>query len=103
MTNTDTRDAVATIAQIRALVDAGCQIVRCTVPDMEAAGALKAIRAACPIPLVADVHFDHRLAMAALENGADKVRINRETSAGRIRSGSWWPAPRTMGPPSASG
>ena len=76
MTNTDTRDAVATIAQIRALVDAGCQIVRCTVPDMEAAGALKAIRAACPIPLVADVHFDHRLAMAALENGADKVRIN---------------------------
>ena len=57
MTNTDTRDPVATIAQIRALVDAGCQIVRCTVPDMEAAGALKAIRAACPIPLVADVHF----------------------------------------------
>lgn len=76
MTNTDTRDVAATVAQIRTLAEAGCEIVRCTVPDMEAARALKAIRAACPIPLVADVHFDHRLAMAALENGADKVRIN---------------------------
>ena len=81
MTNTDTRDPVATIAQIRALVDAGCQIVRCTVPDMEAARALKAIRAACPIPLVADVHFDHRLAMAALENGRQIKKMEKKTDA----------------------
>ena len=76
MTNTDTADAAATIGQIRALVAAGCEIVRCTVPNGAAARALRTIRDACPIPLVADIHFDHRLAIQALENGADKVRIN---------------------------
>ena len=76
MTNTDTRDAKATLAQIRALADAGCDIVRCAVPDAQAAEALRDICAGSPIPVVADIHFDHRLAIAAIENGADKIRIN---------------------------
>lgn len=76
MTTTDTADAAATTAQIQALAQAGCEIVRCTVNSEAAARALGAIKAASPIPLVADIHFDHRLAILALENGADKVRIN---------------------------
>ncbi len=76
MTNTDTRDAAATLAQIERLVDAGCEIVRCAVPDMEAARSLAAIRKGSPIPVVADIHFDYKLAIAALESGADKVRVN---------------------------
>ncbi len=76
MTNTDTRDAAATLEQIKRLADAGCQIIRCAVPDMEAAKAFKAIKAGSPIPVVADIHFDYRLALAAMENGADKIRIN---------------------------
>ena len=76
MTNTDTRDAQATLAQIRALADAGCDIVRCAVPDMQAAEALREICANSPLPVVADIHFDYRLAIAAMENGADKIRIN---------------------------
>ncbi len=76
MTNTKTEDVEATVAQIRALTDAGCEIVRCTVPTMEAAEALKEIKKQITIPLVADIHFDYRLAIAAIENGADKIRIN---------------------------
>ena len=76
MTNTDTRDAKATLGQIRALAEAGCDIVRCAVPDAQAAEALKEICAGSPIPVVADIHFDYRMAIAAIENGADKIRIN---------------------------
>ena len=76
MTNTLTDDVDATLSQIRALAAAGCQIVRCAVPDMAAAQALKTIRRESPLPLVADIHFDYRLALAAVEAGADKIRIN---------------------------
>jgi (E)-4-hydroxy-3-methylbut-2-enyl-diphosphate synthase len=76
MTNTDTRDAAATLAQIQALAGAGCELVRCAVPDLEAARAFKPITAASPLPVIADVHFDPRLAVAALENGAAGLRIN---------------------------
>ncbi len=76
MTNTKTEDVKATVAQIKELTEAGCDIIRCAVPTMEAAYALKEIKAAISIPLVADIHFDYRLALAAIENGADKIRIN---------------------------
>ena len=76
MTSTDTRNVEATLAQIRALAAAGCEIVRLAVPDAEAARALESIRAASPVPLIADIHFDHRLALAALEAGVDGLRIN---------------------------
>lgn len=76
MTNTRTEDAEATAAQIRRLTAAGCEIIRCAVPTMEAAAALKEIKKEITIPLVADIHFDYRLAIAAIENGADKIRIN---------------------------
>ena len=76
MTNTKTEDAAATVAQILELEKAGCDIIRCAVPTMEAAKALRAIKDGIRIPLVADIHFDYRLAIAAIENGADKIRIN---------------------------
>ncbi len=76
MTNTKTEDVEATVAQILALEKAGCEIIRCAVPTMEAALALKEIKSRIHIPLVADIHFDYRLAIAAIENGADKIRIN---------------------------
>ena len=76
MCNTDTRDADATIAQIHALQKAGCEVVRVAVPDERAAGALKEIKRQISIPLVADIHFDYRLALTAMENGIDKLRIN---------------------------
>ena len=76
MTNTRTEDAAATAAQIRRLEEAGCEIVRVTVPTPEAARALREIRRRIRIPLVADIHFDWRLAVSAMENGADKIRIN---------------------------
>ncbi len=76
MTNTDTRDAEATTAQINSLQQAGCEIVRVAVPDPEAADALSLIRKAVQIPLVADIHFDHKLALASIEAGVDKLRIN---------------------------
>jgi len=76
MTNTDTRDAAATLAQIRRLAEAGCEIVRCAVPDLEAARALAAIRRECPLPLVADIHFDYKLALTALASGVDGLRLN---------------------------
>ena len=76
MTNTKTTDVDATVAQIEQLTKAGCDIIRCAVPTMEAAKALKDIKKRISIPLVADIHFDYRLAIAAMENGADKIRIN---------------------------
>lgn len=76
MTNTPTADTEKTLAQIRALEAAGCEIIRFAVPDMEAAAAIKALRKGTGLPLVADVHFDYRLAIAAMESGVDKVRIN---------------------------
>ncbi|MDD6038377.1 MAG: flavodoxin-dependent (E)-4-hydroxy-3-methylbut-2-enyl-diphosphate synthase [bacterium] len=76
MTNTKTQDVKATVAQIDELTKAGCEIIRCAVMDMEAARALKEIKSQITIPLVADIHFDYKLAIAAMENGADKIRIN---------------------------
>lgn len=76
MCNTRTEDARSTIAQIRALEDAGCEIIRVTVPNMDAARALSAIKDAIHIPLVADIHFDYRLAVEAAARGADAIRIN---------------------------
>ncbi|WP_035794817.1 flavodoxin-dependent (E)-4-hydroxy-3-methylbut-2-enyl-diphosphate synthase [Butyrivibrio sp. WCD3002] len=76
MTNTPTEDVEATVAQILALEAAGCDIVRCTVPNQEAADAIKKIKERIHIPLVADIHFDYKMAIAAMENGADKIRIN---------------------------
>ncbi len=76
MTNTKTEDVEATVAQILRLEKAGCEIIRCAVPTQEAALALGEIKKHIHIPLVADIHFDYRLAIAAIENGADKIRIN---------------------------
>ncbi|MEY8390681.1 flavodoxin-dependent (E)-4-hydroxy-3-methylbut-2-enyl-diphosphate synthase [Lachnospiraceae bacterium] len=76
MTNTRTEDIKGTIAQIQHLTSAGCEIIRCAVPTMEAAEAIAEIKKGITIPLVADIHFDYRLAIAAMEHGADKIRIN---------------------------
>lgn len=76
MTNTRTEDIVSTVKQIKELEAAGCDIIRCTVPTIEAAMAIKEIKKQINIPLVADIHFDYRMAIAAMENGADKIRIN---------------------------
>lgn len=88
MTNTKTEDVAATVAQIKALTAAGCDIIRCAVPTMEAAEALAEIKKQVTIPVVADIHFDYRLAIAAIEHGADKIRINPGNigSAERVRS-----------------
>jgi len=76
MTNTDTRDVRATVEQIRALVRAGAEIVRVAVPDLAAAQAIREIKKEVTVPIVADIHYDHRLALAALEAGAEKLRLN---------------------------
>lgn len=76
MTNTKTENVAATVDQINRLASVGCDIIRCAVPTMEAAAALKEIKKQVSIPVVADIHFDYRLAIAAMENGADKIRIN---------------------------
>ena len=83
MTNTRTEDVEATVAQILRLEKAGCEIIRCTVPTIEAAEAIGKIKKQIHIPLVADIHFDYKMAIAAMENGADKIRIN----PGNIGSG----------------
>lgn len=85
MTNTKTEDVAATVSQIRELEAAGCDIIRCATPTMEAAQALKEIKKQISIPLVADIHFDYRLAIAAIENGADKIRINPGNIGGADR------------------
>jgi (E)-4-hydroxy-3-methylbut-2-enyl-diphosphate synthase len=76
MTNTDTRDAASTVNQILSLEKAGCEIIRVAVPDMQAAEAIKDIKKEISIPLVADIHFDYRLALKSIENGVDALRIN---------------------------
>lgn len=76
MTNTRTEDVKATVSQIKRLEAAGCEIVRSTIPTLEAAKAIKEIKKEISIPLVADIHFDYKMAVAAIENGADKIRIN---------------------------
>lgn len=88
MANTKTEDVAATVAQINALTEAGCDIIRCAVPTMEAALAIREIKPYISIPLVADIHFDYKLAIAAMENGADKIRINPGNigSAERVRA-----------------
>lgn len=83
MTNTPTEDVEATVAQILRLERAGCEIVRCTVPTREAAQAVAEIKRQIHIPLVADIHFDYQMAIAAIENGADKIRINPGNIGGR--------------------
>ena len=85
MCNTRTSDIEETIEQILRLEDAGCEIIRVAVPDEAAAAALSAIRSRIHIPLVADIHFDYRLALAAIDNGADKIRINPGNIGGRER------------------
>ena len=88
MTNTRTEDVEATVAQILELEKAGCEIIRCTVPTKEAAEAISQIKKRIHIPLVADIHFDYRMALLAIENGADKIRINPGNIGGmdRIRA-----------------
>ena len=85
MTNTKTEDIAATVAQINKLAAAGCDIIRCAVPTMEAAEALTEIKKQVEIPVVADIHFDYRLAIAAIEHGADKIRINPGNIGSRER------------------
>ena len=85
MTNTRTEDVEATVRQILKLEEAGCEIIRCTVPTMEAAKALGEIKKRIHIPLVADIHFDYKMAIAAVENGADKIRINPGNIGSRER------------------
>lgn len=76
MCNTDTRDVAATLTQIEALQQAGCEIIRCAVPDQQAADCLAAIKQGCQIPLIADIHFDYKLALTAVEQGVDGLRLN---------------------------
>lgn len=83
MTNTRTEDVAATVEQIHRLEEAGCEIIRCTVPTLEAAKAIAEIKKQISIPLVADIHFDYKMAIAAMENGADKIRINPGNIGGR--------------------
>lgn len=85
MTNTKTEDVEATVAQILELEKAGCEIIRCTVPTKEAAEAIAQIKKRIHIPLVADIHFDYQMAILAMENGADKIRINPGNIGGRER------------------
>ena len=85
MTNTKTEDVKATVEQILRLERAGCEIIRCTVPTLEAAAAIREIKKQIHIPLVADIHFDYRLAIAAIEHGADKIRINPGNIGSRER------------------
>ncbi|MDR2693043.1 MAG: flavodoxin-dependent (E)-4-hydroxy-3-methylbut-2-enyl-diphosphate synthase [Chitinispirillales bacterium] len=99
MCNTPAHDVDATLAQVERLAAAGCAIVRLAVPDMEAVGAFRAVRDKTSVPLVADVHFDYRLAVAAIEAGADKVRINPGNIRGADRVRAVIGAARTAGVP----
>ena len=83
MTNTKTEDAAATLAQIRDLQELGCEVIRCAVPTMEAAEALSVITKESPIPVIADIHFDYRLALAAIDAGVSALRLNPGNIGGR--------------------
>ncbi|MCL5290833.1 MAG: flavodoxin-dependent (E)-4-hydroxy-3-methylbut-2-enyl-diphosphate synthase [Bacillota bacterium] len=85
MTNTDTRDALATIHQINELAQVGCEVIRVAVPDQQAAAALPAIKEGITLPLIADIHFDFRLALAALQAGVDGLRINPGNIGGKAK------------------
>lgn len=85
MTNTDTRDVEATVAQIKDLEEAGCEIIRVAVVDEQAAKAIKSIKDQIKIPLIADIHFDYKLALASFENGADCIRINPGNIGGELK------------------
>jgi (E)-4-hydroxy-3-methylbut-2-enyl-diphosphate synthase len=85
MCNTDTRDVTATLAQISGLAKAGCELVRCAVPDMVAAEALARIKAASPLPVIADIHFDYKLALKVLAGGIDGLRLNPGNIGGRLK------------------
>jgi len=108
MTNTPTEDIQATTAQIHELEKAGCEIIRCTVPNREAALAIREIKKQISIPLVADIHFDYKMAIAAIENGADKIRINpgnigsRENVAAVVKAASEYGVPIRVGVNSGS-
>lgn len=99
MTNTDTRDVNATIGQIKRLEEAGCDIVRVAIPDIEAADAVKAIKKAVTIPVVADIHFDYRLALECIKNGVDKIRLNPGNIGDRDRVARVVEAAKTHGIP----
>ena len=99
MTKTDTRDVAATVRQINALAEAGCELVRLAVPDMEAARALGDIKRQTNLPLVADIHFDYRLALEALRQGVDKLRLNPGNIGGRERVEAVARAARARGVP----
>jgi len=86
MTNTDTRDVGATLAQIQRLAAAGCEVARLAVPDQKAARAFGQIKRHSPLPLIADIHFNHRLALASLEAGADAIRINPGNLGGAVKT-----------------
>ena len=94
MTKTDTRDVAATVAQVRGMEEAGCEIVRCAVPDMEAAKALADIKRQISIPLVADIHFHYQLALESLKSGVDCLRLTPATFATGRRSRRWCARPR---------
>lgn len=83
MTNTDTRDIIGTVTQIKGLEQAGCELIRLAIPDMDSARAVRTIREQISIPLIADIHFDSRLAVAAVENGAQAIRINPGNLGGK--------------------
>ena len=85
MTNTDTRDIKATVEQIKSLEEAGCDVIRVAIPDSEAASAVKEIKKAIKIPIVADIHFDYRLAIDCIKNGVDKIRLNPGNIGGQDR------------------
>ena len=87
MTNVPTEDVEAVVAQIHRLEEAGCEIIRCTVPNEDAARAIAQIKKQISIPLVADIHFDYKMAIAAMNNGADKIRINPGNIGGREKLG----------------
>ena len=99
MTNTDTRNVAETVAQIQRLADAGCEIVRCAVPDMEAVRALYQIKSVSPIPVVADIHFNYQLAIESVAAGADKIRINPGNIGGQERVRAVVHACRNVGVP----
>ncbi len=99
MTNTDTRDIEATVAQIKRLEGAGCEVVRVAVPDKEAADALGSIKASIGIPLIADIHFDYRLALKAISEGVDGLRLNPGNIGNRKRIESVAKAARERGIP----
>ena len=103
MTNTDTRDAAGTLLQIRALAREGCDIVRVSVYDDACVAAVRELVDKSPVPLVADIHFDYRLAIGAIENGIAKLRINPGNIGGEETCAAWPTAPARIMCPSASG